>query len=482
MSIWDSVRPYLNNEDIEQLKRIAEVLPYMADVSQADVFIDCAVTEDMDQAMVMAEAFPSTAPSLYRNSVVGQAAHAINEPGVMACFRSGRPVLGSRGISQECVAIEQNVIPIRNPEGRTIGTLILERDITENVRQEQRVDLLAETTERLGSTLMEMALSRPVLPSLIQEGMILLDDHGIVTYVNEVAAYVLSKIGVTQSIIGCHSGGFFIGALAEEVLRFGGVRAEEKWVGSAYLKLKAVAFMENGHIVGGMLLIRDQSELMEKEQRLAVQSTVIKEIHHRVKNNLQTISSLLNLQSRRMKDPELRSAFRESMNRINSISVVHDLLARNGLEETDTAELLDRIGKLLVSTLAKPGQSISLIIRSDLLPMSSDHATQLALIVNELIQNSLNHAFADAEDGWIQIDLLVNDGYAELEYSDSGPGFDPKEADLHLGVQIIRTLVRDGLRGEIEYTGCGQECRVSIRFPYTGRDGDGAWADRCGGR
>jgi two-component sensor histidine kinase len=477
--VWSSVRPYLTEDDIRQLQRMAEMLPSIADVCQADVFIDCAVSSEMDEAIVLAEAFPTTARSLYRMSVVGQMARAVNEPGVIACLQTGQPILGSRGISQERVSMEQNVIPIKNGSGRTIGTLILEKDITENVRQEQRVELLTETTERLGSTLMQLSLSEPWLSSLIQEGMILFDEHGTLTFANEKASFLLGKIGFTQSLPGCPAADFLFGSLLMETLAYGGVRFDEGWSGGTFLKLKTAAFVQNGRIVGGMLLISDHSDVKEKEQQLVVQSAVMKEIHHRVKNNLQTISSLLNLQSRRLEHPELRSAFRESINRINSIALVHDLLARQGLEETDAAELIDRISNLLVSSLAEPGRRIHLSLLADPLPVSSDQATQLALIVNELIQNSMSHAFSASDEGWIRMELQATPQEVTLVYQDSGPGFEPQEENSHLGLQIVRTLVQNGLRGELRHARVMDGFRLTITFPYGKRgDGDGSGTNR----
>lgn len=453
------------------------MLPYIADVCQADVFIDCAVTPEMDEAIVMAEAFPATARSLYRQSVVGQLARAVNEPGVIACLQTGKPILGSRGISQERVAMEQNVIPIKNRLGRTIGTLILEKDITENVRQERRVELLTETTEHLGSTLMQLSLSEPWLTSLIQEGMILFDGQGIITFANETAAFLMNKIGVTVSVLGRYAGEFMFGPLVKEVLDYGGVRYDEGWSGEAFLKLKAAAFVQDGRTVGGMLLMRDHSDLKEKEKKLVVQSAVMKEIHHRVKNNLQTISSLLNLQSRRMKNPDLHSAFRESINRINSIAMVHDMLAKQGLEDTDAGELIDRIAKLLAASMAGPGQQIHLSLSLEHVSVTSDHATQLALVVNELVQNSMTHAFSPSDEGWIRIELQAEGREMTLRYQDSGPGFDPQDDAGHLGMQIVRTLVQDGLGGELRQAKNRYGSQLTIAFPY-GKRGNGDGPDR----
>ena len=122
MEIWSRVKSFVAEEDIVQLQELARSLPYIADLAKADVFIDCRLSDDITAALVVAEAKPATVPSLYRSSVVGQLAYAENEPGVIRCIRTGQPVMGSRGISQEHVEIEQNVTPIKNRDGHPSAT------------------------------------------------------------------------------------------------------------------------------------------------------------------------------------------------------------------------------------------------------------------------------------------------------------------------------------------------------------------------
>ncbi|WP_258881774.1 sensor histidine kinase [Paenibacillus sp. sptzw28] len=455
MEIWNHVTQYLTDSDIQYLQRFAQYLPYIADICQADVFIDCAASADLETALVVAEAFPSTARSLYRKSVVGELAYAVNEPGVIACLKAGHPVLGSRGISQEFVEMEQNVTPIKNQSGSTIGALIVERDISANVRQEKHVELLRETTEQLGSALMQSALSEAQLPSLIQEGMLLFDAGGTISYANELAARMLEGSGINGSIVGLPANEFYFAALMSEVLGHGGIRTEKWDSGQICIQLKAVALMKEGRTAGGMLLMRDISELKQKEKKLLLQSAVIKEIHHRVKNNLQMISSLLNLQSRRLEQPEMKAVFRESISRIGSISLVHEMLAREGLDEMDAAEMLERMASLFISSMSRPGQNIAVSVRADSLTLKSDQATHLSLIVNELIQNSFNHAFAHCSEGAVEISLRASRNEAVLLFRDTGRGLHTEDVNRNngqLGMQILRTLVEEGLQGIVRFS------------------------------
>lgn len=470
MEIWSRVRSFISEEDIGQLQELARSLPYMADVAKADVFIDCPLSDDLTAALVVAEAKPGTAPSLYRSSVVGQLAHAENEPGVIRCIRTGQPVMSSRGISQEYVEIEQNVTPIKNRDGLTIGALILEKDISEIIRQEKRVQLLMERTEQLGFTLLQLALSEHQLPSLIHEGIVLFDEQGTVSFINSHASELYTRLGNETPVIGRSIQDKSISILIAEVLSSGNIRVEELERGPVCLLLKAVSFISGQEIVGGMLLLRDISDMKEKERQLLVQSAVIKEIHHRVKNNLQTIASLLSLQARRSKSPEVGRAFRESINRIHSISLVHEILAKEGLEKMDCMEIIEKISNLMVSSMLKPDQHIQISLTGHPLFLPSEKATSLALIVNELIQNSLDHAFTDTNKGTVLLTLNQAAGEAELIIEDSGCGFDFTKVgkeQSHLGLQIVQALVSEGLQGRIHFVRLTEGSRIRIVFPYS---------------
>jgi two-component sensor histidine kinase len=470
VEIWSRVHHFLSLDDIHQLQELARALPYMADISKADVFIDCPLSENASAVLVVAEAKPTTARSLYRSSVIGQLAFEEYEPGVIHCIRTGQPVMGSRGTSQEYVAVEQNVTPIKNRVGQTIGALILEKDITENIKQEQRVEMLMERTEQLGFTLLQLALSEHQLPSLIHEGVILFDEQGIVSYVNPHAYQLWEKMDSKAPQLGAVLVDESVSSLMSEVLLSGDIRVKEIEMGPICLLLKAVSFLSGEEIIGGMLLLRDVSDMKEKERQLLVQSAVIKEIHHRVKNNLQTIASLLSLQARRSKSPELARAFSESINRIHSISLVHEILAKEGLEQMDCMEIIGKISNLMISMMVKPGQNIEVAVSGQPLYLSSEKATSLALIVNELIQNSMEHAFAGLNEGTILVTLKQEMGEAELVITDSGAGFDFTKAGedpSHLGLQIVLALVNEGLQGQIQYSRLLVGSQTRIAFPYS---------------
>ncbi|MFC6454549.1 sensor histidine kinase [Paenibacillus vulneris] len=461
-------RTLLSLEETAVIEDMARHLQLIADVSQSDVFIDCPLP-DAGTALVVAQAHPATAPSLYKTSVIGQLAYAHNEPAVMYCLLSGQPVIGSRGISQEHIAMQQHVVPIRaQAEGRVIGALIMEQDISERLEQEKHVEHLMETTEQLSETLLKVAMSEGSMTMLMHEGIVLFDEMERVTYTNPRAVLMLREIGHAGLLQGKTLAELFYDRLgSRSVVGHRGIFHEDIQLGPTAFELKAVSIYKGQRVVGGLMLIRDVSDLREKDKQLMMKSAVIKEIHHRVKNNLQTVSSLLRLQMRRTKLDEVKTVYRDSINRISSIAIIHEMLAFDGLDTIRFIDVVDRIAKNIVSSTAKPDQSIRVHLCGDELTLPSDMATTLALVVNELIQNCVVHAFADRESGEIDIALRRSGQIVTVRVADNGVGIrsekqtDPKG---HLGLKITETLVNENLGGMLSITSDGSGTEVQLTF------------------
>ncbi|TJY43960.1 histidine kinase [Cohnella pontilimi] len=460
----------LTAEHAAIIEDFAKHLQLIADVSQSDVFIDCPLT-DKGSALVVAQSFPSTAPSLYQTSVVGQLAYSNNEPAVLFSLVSGQPVIGSRGISQEQIAMQQHVVPIRAEDGQVIGVLIMEQDISEKVEQERNVERLLLTTERLSETLLTVAMSEGSMQSLMHEGIILFDEQEKVTYTNPRAREILHDIGHTEEAEGRTLNELFYRELEKErLLNPTGVIQKELKFGHIAFVVKAVSIYREQKAVGGLMLLRDISELVAKEKQLTIKSAVIKEIHHRVKNNLQTVSSLLRLQMRRTKLPEVEKVYRDSINRINSIAVIHEMLAYEGLDSIVFNDVVERIAKNVISSMAKPDQTIRASIFGDELSLPSDTATTLALVVNELIQNCVMHAFAERDQGEIDISIANKSQIVSLRVSDNGIGLDAagrQERKGHLGLKISEMLVQENLSGVLTIASDDRGTSVQITFPLS---------------
>lgn len=210
----------------------------------------------------------------------------------------------------------------------------------------------------------------------------------------------------------------------------------------------------------------------ELEAALAEKEVLLKEIHHRVKNNLQIISSLLSLQSSRLHDPFALTQFQDSQDRIRSMALIHESLYRSrGLARIEFGSYLrDLTGHLLLSYRAQPN-SISLTATAPEVYLDIDLAIPCGLLVNELVSNALKHAFPDGRSGEIRVEIRDDDNeHYRLIVQDNGIGF-PDGVDFRktgsLGLQLVNSLTRQ-LGGRIEL-GVGAGTTFMIRFPISGR-------------
>lgn len=213
------------------------------------------------------------------------------------------------------------------------------------------------------------------------------------------------------------------------------------------------------------IIIRDITSQREQEKQLILKSVAIKEIHHRVKNNLQTIASLLRLQTRRTENESTREVLSESMNRILSIAATHELLARSGVDQVMLGEVLVNIKNNAVRYFAPQYLKLHIAVEGDDFLVDSEVATSVALITNELLQNSLKYAFLNRENGSIRIQVTHGDLYSTITVVDDGCGFDVGAArNDRLGLSIVQTLVKDKLHGRLSIQ--SDESGTTVTFDF----------------
>ena len=219
---------------------------------------------------------------------------------------------------------------------------------------------------------------------------------------------------------------------------------------------------------GAVVAIQDVTDELQKEQELRIKTAMIQEIHHRVKNNLQTIAALLRLQARRTGNSEVADQLRESVGRIISIAVVHEFLSHEETTVINIHEVSNRILAEVRNGILDRTRPINLSLegtRSFMLP--AQQATSCALIINELVQNAVEHAFVGLPGGNIVVKLAEQGDSMCIEIQDDGRGL-PHEFDIvrqgGLGLQIVRSLVREDLKGEFELSN-GQGVHAVVSFP-----------------
>lgn len=214
----------------------------------------------------------------------------------------------------------------------------------------------------------------------------------------------------------------------------------------------------------------ENAHLYEEVRRaLEVKSALLQEMHHRVRNNLQAVASLLNMQLRRVGEPRMSRLLQESAARIQSIAAVHDLLCQETLGVTTVQAVTRRVLEIAQSYQGRPGLKLRCqVVEEEPLPVGSKEATLLALLVNELFSNAIVHGFAGRDRGTVVVDAYLADGRVVLQVKDDGQG--PLEeappGEGGLGLQIVRALVTRDLNGTFALQRDGDWTVAIISFPY----------------
>jgi two-component sensor histidine kinase len=198
--------------------------------------------------------------------------------------------------------------------------------------------------------------------------------------------------------------------------------------------------------VGAIVLCRDVSDLRRKERQLVTKDATIREIHHRVKNNLQTVAALLRMQARRIESPEARVALADAMSRVAAIAIVHETLSQAYDETVEFDRVVDGLLRM-VGDVAAFGGGVSAVRQGSFGVLSADVATSLAMVVTELCQNAVEHGLSDTP-GEVRVIPSLADARLRVEISDDGRGLPPDfdwRQSRSLGLSIVDTLV-----GEME--------------------------------
>jgi signal transduction protein with GAF and PtsI domain len=211
--------------------------------------------------------------------------------------------------------------------------------------------------------------------------------------------------------------------------------------------------------------LANQTALAIENARLVINAAVVREMHHRVKNNLQTVAMLLRLQMRAAGDVHAQSVFAETINRILSIAAVHETLSEQGLRVVDVKAVLERVTRSIGETMLTESHDISIEVTGDRLFLPSREATSLSLATCELIQNAVEHAFIGRDRGRIQVQLQAAPDLCVASVEDDGTGVQGQPSSKRLGLQIVETLANDDLKGHFELISSPAGTRAVIQFP-----------------
>lgn len=452
----------LSDIDIEIIENIAKTIQFIADTNSCDVFIDCP-TSKIDEAIVVAAAKPTNKPSLYKEKVVGKIAYRQKEPAVLRAVDIGRSGRDIKGITQENIMVKQSVEPITNNNGKVIGILIIEEDVTKNLESDKKIEILSQANEELTAQIFENS-GKDNITYYVNDAILIFNEDGILTFKNHEADILYKKLGYKEDILGMDFSNLsFTNLVYSDIVAGSGVDLYDVEFAGMNFQIKHI--VQKNSALNLIAIIKDVTDVKKKEKELVLKSVAIKEIHHRVKNNLQTIASLLRLQKRRAPSKEIIDVMDESISRILSIAVTHEILSKEGIDEVNIKEVINSVKFDLLGFEKEETINLKVNLLGDDIRLSSDNATSIALVVNEILQNCVKHAFKGRNAGEISIVLQQGNIYSSISITDDGVGFDVDKTSTNtLGLMIIKSLVNDKLEGNLNILSNDQGTRITFDF------------------
>jgi two-component sensor histidine kinase len=440
----------------------------IADLSFADLVL--WVRGGMDGWRAVAHVRPNTGPMVFYEDIVGRTSTRSRAAMLDVAARDRRIVASPAPSMREDMAIREDSVPVVRGD-RVVGVVTRHTNLTGG-RTPSRLELtyreLADSILRMVSTGEFPSPSSPTgmrrgAPR-VGDGVIHLDAEGVVRYASPNAVSAVHRMGHIGDVIGevlakivadLAAGGaqHVDESLAVVVMGRASWRTEVE-TASATVTMRAIPITNAGVRTGAMLLVRDVSELRRREQELLTKDATIREIHHRVKNNLQTVAALLRLQARRMPEDNARLALEEAVRRVATIALVHETLSA-GFDETVNFDEIALRGLRAVVEVARREHEVESQFTGSFGRVRAEDATALAMIISELVQNAVEHGLSD-RDGTVSVtvDRQPREDGDELTVTvlDDGrglpAGFRPVLAGL--GTRIVTSFVQD-LRGRIRW-------------------------------
>jgi two-component system, sensor histidine kinase PdtaS len=475
--------PALTDEDALLFNKVKGSLPIMADLSRSDLILYRAL--GVDRAIVVAHARPHSVSSVHADDQTHQVVSRREFPLLLRVL-AGQREGGASSDADPAESVQKEIWPIRTKAGATVGALCMETTVVEVVRHRKRSPVFRSALRDLQQMLVRGELEGADGVGCFGEhdGLLFVDAGQQIRYVSGVAENLYRKLGHVESLLrhsitglGTNEGAYFAALESGRATEAETREGQLIWIRKAIpvqqmpARLPLTPADRLPTFKGILLLVSDVTDSRRREQELRVKQAMIQEIHHRVKNNLQTIASLLRIQSRRIKDDEARAQVEEGVNRILSVAVVHEFLSHDEGSVINIREVAQRIVSHTIHGIIDPEKGIQLALRGGGFSLVAQQATACALVINELLQNAVEHGFADRKGGTIVVNLAEDNGDAVIEIADDGEGL-PPDFDLDhsssLGLRIVQTLVREDLKGSFELTDASTNdrgVRAVVRFP-----------------
>lgn len=473
------LRTGLSPDETDHLQRLVASWGLLADFCFADLLLMGPTNGDVTHFVVLGQIRPTTNQTLYRHDLLGEITDAVERPLIDRSFRLGEIIEGEITDPVIRERVRMLCIPVRC-DGRTIA--VLSRESAPSVGrapgelERTYTDIFNRFARMIASGEFPFATedSQSEEAPRVGDGCLMLDRSARVEYASPNAVSALHRVGIHVNAEGLRLGEL---GLDDEVVRTAfslaiPVIEEVEGTTGVTVLVRCIPLLDHGRVSGAVVLMRDVSEVRRRDRLLLSKDATIREIHHRVKNNLQTISSLLRLQGRRLDSVEGKRAIEESVRRISSIALVHETLSREAGEDVPFIDVLRPLVRMVEESLVSPDRRVSFVIEGDPGTLPAPVATPMAVVLNELLQNVVDHAFPSGDeedqqddaaravpdgdgppDGHVRVDL-DNDGCELMvRVTDDGVGL-PEGFSLAsvkgLGLSIVRALVTSDLAGTID--------------------------------
>ncbi len=463
--------PQLRPADTEWLHLLVGDWQLLSDLSFADLVLWVHGTrEDPTGWVVATHVRPNTGPLVFFEDIVGSTAGPGRRALLDQCA-SGRRIIRDHGPEwRDDMPVREEAIPVMRA-GRVLAVITRHSNLA-TMRTPSRLELTYRAT---ADTLAKM-IANGEFPTVgaptgqrrgaprVGDGVVRLDLDGEITYASPNAISALHRLGHQGDIVGeslsqittdlLQDNTIVDESLALVVTGRAPWRSELEGRGAS-LSLRAIPLTEGGARIGAIVLMRDVSELRRRERELLTKDATIREIHHRVKNNLQTVAALLRLQSRRVPDAQAKEALSEAGRRVATIALVHETLSHTLDEAVDFDEIVARALNAVVE-VATQDADVAWQRTGSFGQLLAEDATSMAMILTELVHNAVEHGLR-AHGGTVSVDARREPDEAEdmliVTVCDDGvglpEGFSPGGSGL--GTQIVTSLVAD-LRGRIDWS------------------------------
>ena len=482
-SLTELVRAHtdLDSEDLAWLQLLLADWQIVADLSFADLVLWLPDREDTGYWAV-AQMRPTTGPTAYVDDLVGAFVPKGRRPLIDSAHEHQRVAREGDPEWRDDIPVRVEAIPVRRGD-RILGIIARNTNLL-GVRTPSRLELsYLQTATDLTQMIAGGHFPFPGQRSdhadspRVGDGFVRIDASGRVTYASPNALSVYRRLGLTADLTGLNLADTTRELVPparrpdEETLSavLGGTSPRDTETGNdqTMLILRAIPLRPTGEHLGALVLLRDVTELRRRDRELVTKDATIREIHHRVKNNLQTVAALLRLQARRIDSAEGREALEEAVRRVGSIAIVHETLSQAFDEFVDFDDVADRL-RVMVAEVSSRGGGVHSERQGSFGTLTAEVATPLAMALTEVLQNAVEHGFGE-EEGTIVLTARRLVGRLTVTVQDDGRGL-PAGFDLDsstsLGLSIVRTLVESELDGQLEMgPGPGRGTRVVVDIP-----------------